>query len=134
MVRKTNTESKIEEPVEIEKSPEELAIVNTEFKLEIAGHIYTIRKPVGPLGGKHISLMVKALPKTRDERGQLIASPADQFNFDEAFAQWCQQILPHIIVDGPFTYDTMPGEDQYAIFNAMFMVMNLQGELFRFVR
>lgn len=136
MVRATTPKKvvSVEEPVTVEKSPEELAVINTTFKLEIAGEIYTIKKPVGPLGGQHISLMVKALPKSRDERGNLIPSPKDQINFDEAFAQWCQKILPHCIVDGPYKYEEMPGEDQYAIFNAMFMVMNLQGDLFRFVQ
>lgn len=103
-------------------------------RIETSNGIYTIKKPTGRLGAKHFALLTKSIPAGRDEQGNVMLSPGDQERFGQVFEEWCAYLLPHLVVAGPFKYEDMPGEDQYAIFLAMFEIMNMgdeSGEIFR---
>jgi hypothetical protein len=106
-----------------------------EYKIETGSGVYTIKRPSGKAGALHFSMLAKTIPTARDEDGNPVLSPADQERFATVFQDWSEKILPMLWVDGPCKYDEMPGEDQYAIFLAMFSVMNMggSGELFRIV-
>lgn len=102
--------------------------------IETASGIYNVKRPSGKLGAIHMELISKALPTGVDDDGKAIVSPADNIRFTESFKEWAEKVLPSLIMEGSvFTYDDMPGDDQFAVFVAMFNTMNLSGELFRFV-
>ena len=108
------------------------------MKVETNAGIYNIRKPVGRIGAVHFTIMSSAAPRTigeEDVDGNPIMSEADIERANEAFAKWTIQVLPNIIIDGPYTYEEMPGSDQYAIFLASGEDMggDIGEELFRIV-
>ena len=106
----------------------------TRFKIETQNGIYEITKPVERLGAKHFAIMTSAAPTTKTAPGEdVIMSAGDMERINAAFEKWASDILPHIIVSGPFEYKEMPGEDQYAIFMAVMSVSAPEGELFRIV-
>lgn len=96
----------------------------TEYTIETVNGIYVLKRPSSRVGAKHFSLLTKCVPTTKDESGNFIYSPADNERMADVFDQWCAAVLPHIIISGPFTKDNIPGEDQYALFLAMFNLMN----------
>jgi len=102
--------------------------------IETASGIYKVKRPAGKIGAIHMELISKALPTGVDEDGKTIVSPADNIRFTESFKDWSDKVLPNIILEGSvFSYEDMPGDDQFAVFVAMFNTMNLNGDLFRFV-
>ena len=105
-------------------SKETQAKSRTEYTLETVNGIYRLKRPSGPVGAKHFSLLTKCIPTTKDESGNMIFSPADNERMANVFEQWSAMVLPKIIIEGPFTPDQVPGEDQYALFLAMFNLMN----------
>ena len=109
--------------------------VKLQYKIETGNGTYTVKRPVGRAGVQHFTLVTKSIPTARDEEGNTIVSPADQERFTNCFDEWTTKVLPQIYVDGPFKVTEMPGEDQYALFIAMFQTVNLAGgsDLFRFV-
>lgn len=129
MARGTKTE---EPETKGEKKPESPKL---RYKIETPNGIYTVKRPVGRAGVIHFTLVSKSIPTTEDpETGQIIISPADQDRFVQAFSEWTEKVLPAIYIEGPFPIQEMPGEDQYALFLAMFSTVNLGGsDLFRFV-
>lgn len=97
---------------------------------------YVVKRPTGRAGVIHFTLVTKSIPSTTDEDGKVIISPADQERFTAAFEEWTEKVLPQIFIEGPngIKVDEMPGEDQYALFLAMFSTVNLSHkDLFRFV-
>jgi hypothetical protein len=119
-------------PVEEEPKPSSLKL---RFKVQTPNGEYTVNRPTGRAGVIHFTLISKALPTTiNPETGDVEASPADQERFIQSFEEWSAKVLPEIFVDGPVaSVKEMPGEDQYALFLAMFSTVNLNGDLFRFV-
>lgn len=105
------------------------------YKVMTPNGEYIVKRPVGRAGVIHFTLVSKSIPSTTDpETGEVIVSPADQERFVQAFEDWSAKVLPEIFVEGPVpSAKDMPGEDQYALFLAMFSIVNLQGDLFRFV-
>lgn len=105
------------------------------YNIETPNGIYTVKRPVGRAGVIHFTLVSKSIPTTIDpETGETIVSPGDQERFVDAFVEWTTKVLPAIYVSGPVPIDEMPGEDQYALFLAMFSTVNLGGsDLFRFI-
>jgi len=110
--------------------------VKLRYKVKTPSGEYTVKRPVGPAGVRHFTLVSRSIPTTTDpETGELIVSPADQDRFEKAFFEWTEKVLPAIFIDGPTSLQEMPGEDQYALFLAMFTTVNLGGsDLFRFVK
>lgn len=100
------------------------------FKVKTPNGIYTIKKPTGRWGALHYAIMTKTAPSDSEK-----LSEADIERMSKAFEEWSIKVLPHLIVDGPHTYDDMPGEDQFAIFNAVLLVTSPSGsdELFQIV-
>jgi hypothetical protein len=126
--------SKNTEPAEEVKSSNDPG-VKLRYTVKTPSGVYTVKRPVGRAGVVHFTLVSKAIPTSVDpESGQVVVSPADQERFEKAFVEWTEKVLPAIYVDGPTTVQDMPGEDQYALFLAMFTTVNLGGsDLFRFV-
>ena len=122
----------IEETIEEKPAKQPVKLM---YKIETNNGIYTVKRPVGRAGVQHFTLVTKSIPTSRDEDGNPIVSPADQDRFTSCFDEWTQKVLPQIYVDGPTKPAEMPGEDQYALFLAMFQTVNLGGgsDLFRFV-
>ncbi len=104
-------------------------------QIEVAGGIYTIRKPIGRIGAKHFAIITKMAPSRNyiDEDDPAM-SPADMDRLGIVFELWATEILPHILIDGPYKYDEMPGEDQFGLFMAVMDEMGGDGKpLFRIV-
>lgn len=130
MARQTKEPVKVEEVQEASKPPVKLV-----YKVETPSGVYTVKRPVGRVGIAHFTLVSKSIPTTKDpETGKVIISPADQDRFEKAFVDWTEKVLPSIYISGPTSLEDMPGEDQYALFLAMFTTVNISGsDLFRFV-
>jgi len=110
-------------------------------KVEINGQVYTIRKPTGRVGALHFSLIAKCAPKDamkaknlEDFTKEQLAESVDYDKIIDTFAVWSEKVLPHLIVDGPFKYEDMPGEDQFGLFIASLEEMNIGKEFFRVIR
>jgi len=127
------TDEQVVEQGEVEKptSPP----VKLRYTIETPNGVYKLRRPVGRVGVTHFTIVTKAIPSSVDpETGDPVVSPADQERFENAFVEWTQKVLPAIFIEGPFKVDEMPGEDQYALFLAMFTTMKFGGQdLFRFI-
>ena len=89
--------------------------------------VYKVRTPVGRIGAKHMSIMMQ-MPVVESE-SELTLKNED---IAKVFELWATQVLPHIIVDGPYKYDEMPGEDQFIIFVRMSQNLRLAEEFFQF--
>lgn len=84
---------------------------------------YIVAIPTGRYGARHFSLMRRAAPRNRDEEGKPVITDDDEDNYQKCFEIWASSVLPKAVVEYPEnvgTYDRMSGEDQYAIWNAMF--------------
>jgi hypothetical protein len=106
------------------------------YNVETPSGVYTVKRPGGRVGVIHFTLVSKAMPSGQKdpETGELVTSPADQDRLEKSFMEWTEKVLPAIYVDGPTSLQDMPGEDQYALFLAMFTTVNVGGrDLFRFV-
>lgn len=115
------------------KTPSEFKL---RYKIMAPNGEYVINRPTGRAGVIHFTLVTKCIPSNFDEEGKAVISPADQDRFTDAFYEWTEKVLPLIFVEGPndINVDEMPGEDQYALFLAMFSVVNLSNQdLFRFI-
>ena len=94
-----------------------------EFEIKTANGNYVIKVPTGRFAARHFSLMRRASPKKRDEDGKPVTTEDDEDNYQKCFELWSVHVLPGAVVQYPpkiGTYDLMPGEDMYAIWNAMF--------------
>ncbi len=102
-------------------------------KVEVNGQVYTIRKPVGRIGALHFSLITKCAPKNvrMDEEVEVESVDFDQIS--DVFVVWAEKVLPHLIVDGPYTMEEMPGEDQFALFASCLDGMNIGKDFFRVI-
>lgn len=100
-------------------------------QIETNNGIYKVRNPVGRIGAIHFGIITKSTPTDGGDSEQL--SPGAMNKLTEGFEEWSVKVLPHIIVEGPFKYEEMPGEDQYAIFLAMFSLIKVGKEFFRIV-
>jgi hypothetical protein len=101
-------------------------------KIETGNGVYTVKTPLGRIGAIHFGIISKCVPGDMSD-GDDTLSPAAQEKLYEGFLEWSQKVLPNIITEGPFKYDEMPGEDQYAIFIALFSTLNIKGDFFRIV-
>jgi hypothetical protein len=134
-MKKKDIEDKVDDDTSNDEKKSSPLPIKLQYKVETANGVYTLKRPVGRIGITHFTLVTKSIPTTIDEAtGQVMISPADQDRFTAALNEWCQKVLPEIFVDGPVKPEQMPGEDQYAIFLAMFSTVNLNSsDLFRFV-
>ena len=109
------------------------------MEVETGTGIYKIRKPTGRIGAVHIGIVSKMASGTQGEKdaeGNVIVSQADNERTQDVFIEWSVKVLPNIIIDGPHTYNDMPGIDQYVLFLATMEGMEgdtLGGELFRII-
>jgi len=108
------------------------------IKVETGNGIYEVKKPSGTVGAIHIGILT-GLIRMGGKKGaefnetDLPMTPAEQENLQKGFLQWTKEVLPHIYVNGPFPKDDMPGEDQFALFFAMFSTMKVSGNIFRII-
>lgn len=111
---------------------------NLKMKLKTESGTYTINKPTGRIGAKNFAIMTSAAPTTqgeKDKAGNVIVSEGDMERMSAAFEKWSAEVLPNIVKDGPFTYNDMPGSDQYAAFIASMEAMegDIGEELFQVI-
>ena len=108
------------------------------IKIETANGVYEIRKPAGRLGAKHMALLTKtttAAPSGLQPGEPIPPEVIESMSGElaEVFEHWATELLPNLIVSGPFIYEEMPGEDQYAIFLAMVDQMKVSSQIFRVI-
>lgn len=103
-------------------------------QIEVPGGVYTIRKPIGRMGAKHFAIITRMAPSRTVDEDDPAMSPADMERMGSTFEAWAVEVLPHLLVDGPYKYDEMPGEDQFGIFMAVMEEMGGEGKpLFRVI-
>lgn len=108
-------------------------------KVEINGNVYTLRKPVGRVGAIHFGLITKCVSqdvvrgKTLDQIETNLEEEVDYERIMEVFVEWSEKVLPHLIVEGPYKYEDMPGEDQFAVFMAMVQTIKVSKDFFRVI-
>lgn len=95
------------------------------MKIETPSGIYEIRRPVGRIGAQQIAIITAYAPQDSED--------SLQTGMGDMFLKWSIEILPKILVNGPFVYEEMPGEDQMAIFIAVCEKMNLTDDFFRVI-
>lgn len=106
-------------------------------EIETGNGTYVVKTPTGRYGARHFSLMRRAAPKHRDEDGKVVINDDDEDNYQKCFEIWAGLVLEKAILEYPESigkFEEMPGEDQYAIWNAMFDLANVgvaDGALFR---
>lgn len=98
------------------------------INIETVNGVYKIRKPSGMIGSIHFSIISK---NGANMSGEM--SEADIDRMFESFEVWSNKVLKNLTIEGPFTYDNMPGEDQYAIYLAMTGAIKLSDEVFRVI-
>jgi hypothetical protein len=112
----------------------------SEHEIVTGNGTYIIKVPTGRYAARHFSLMRRAAPKNRDEDGKPVINDDDEDNYQKCFELWAAHVLPGAVVEYPAhikDYDHMPGEDQYAIWNAMFDLAKVgleDGSLFLITR
>ncbi len=101
--------------------------------IETGNGVYEIRKPVGPIGAKHIALLSQVVVAGPEEEPtpEMVREVAPQLA--QVFETWAQEVLPQLIVQGPYTYEEMPAEDQYAVFLALVSDLKVSKNYFRVV-
>jgi len=107
------------EPVEIPKVERPYKM---KFKIESPRGIYEVMRPVGRFGSIHFALLSRCMPDQYDADGTPMYKGNVKVEFADVFKDWAVQVGKHIIVAGPsidgqpFSFERMPGEDQWAIF------------------
>ncbi len=126
------------EPVaEPEEKPYAPIPFKLQYKIRTVHGDYTVRRPIGAAGTKHFALVAKCAPSRFDSDGSPMYAPAQEEKLYGVFEEWVQKVLKHIIIaypsnNGvPITFDTMPPEDQWALFIATSNLMDKGDELFR---
>ena len=79
---------------------------------------YELWKPKGRVGAKHMAMLLKF---------SRIAKDLEETNMDflddervvELYEEWCEKVLPHIIIKSPFKYEDIPFDDMFMIFLEM---------------
>lgn len=100
-----------------------------QYEIEAIHGKYTIRRPSGTVGSTHFMLLASCLPSSYDTDGTPLVSPRDEERQTAAYQKWVPTVLKHIIISYPVidgvqvTYDTMPPEDQWALFQAVGSLM-----------
>jgi hypothetical protein len=93
------------------------------FKVETPRGIYEVWRPMGRFGAMHFSLLSRCMPDQYDSDGTPLYKGSAKKDISEVFEEWSQKVLKNIIISGPgidgqpFTFERMPGEDQFAIFS-----------------
>jgi len=116
----------------------------TTIKVKVNENVYVVKKPAGRVGAINMAILSKLAGSARqgEEYGEdkVLVSPAQQEMVTEVFLEWCEKVLPFVVVDGPFkdaagkfVYDDMPGEDQMGVFMALMSSMNAGTELFQII-
>ena len=104
-------------------------------EIETKNGIYKIKMPTGAAGARNFAIISKSLPKNSetDKDGNAIVSPVDEERLYKGFEEWSNKVLKNIVgKDSVFTYEEMPGEDQWFIFMALIGLIDVgEEDLFR---
>lgn len=117
----------------------------TNMFIETKNGVYEVKRPGGQLGTRSMILLshmstvegIQEVPDADVEDPALIARIKASNNriamakMTEVFAEWAPEMLPNIVVSGPFKYDDMPDTDQLAIFVAINQESLTGDDLFR---
>ncbi|HPS39500.1 MAG TPA: hypothetical protein PL124_08830 [Candidatus Cloacimonadota bacterium] len=112
-----------------------------QYSIDTIHGVYVIKRPSGPIGARHFSLLARCVPSRYNNDGTPMYSPMEEEKQYEAYEKWVPTVLKHIIVTCPvvdgiqITPDTVPPEDQWALFQAVGALMANSGDkpLFRFM-
>jgi hypothetical protein len=112
-----------------------------QYSIDTVHGVYVVKRPSGPIGAKHFSLLARCVPSRFNHDGTPMYSPMEEERQYDAYEKWVPTVLKHIIVSCPsvdgvqITTDTVPPEDQWALFQAVGALMQNSGDkpLFRFV-
>jgi hypothetical protein len=108
------------EPAEIELPKQKP--YRMKFKIETPRGVYEVLRPVGRFGSIHFALLSRCMPDQYDSDGTPMYKGNLKVEFADVFKDWSIQVGKHIIISGPsigdqpFSFERMPGEDQWAIF------------------
>ena len=107
------------------------------YRMETPRGIYEVNRPLGRYGAVHFALLSRCMPDTYDADGTPLYKGNVKVEFADVFKDWAIQVLKGIIhsypiIDGkPLSFETMPGEDQWAIFMMMAQETDTSGSSFR---
>ena len=125
---------------EVPETPMVPVTFKIQHEIETIHGVYTVRHPTGTVGARHFALIAKSAPDRFDGDGSPLYSPGQEEKLYEVFEEWSQKVLRSIIISGPvidgvpFTYDLMPGEDQWSIFIAVSNMLDKGDRLFRVIK
>jgi hypothetical protein len=100
-----------------------------QYTIETPHGNYVVRRPSGNVGATHFAILSRCLPTTYDTDGSPLISPRDEDRQYEAYIKWIPSVLKHILVSCPvvegiqITFDTIPPEDQWSLFQAIGSLM-----------
>lgn len=100
-----------------------------QYSIDTMHGVYVVKRPSGPVGSKHFSLLARCVPSHHDNLGNPIYSPLEEDRQYDAYEKWVASVLKHIVVSCPMvdgiqiTADTIPPEDQWALFQAVGSLM-----------
>jgi len=89
---------------------------------------YELWKPKGRVGAKHMALLLRFARVAEDAKNTGM-SLFDDDRVAELYEEWCEKVLPHIILKSPFKYDDIPFDDMFKIFIEMIMANDLEEDL-----
>jgi len=108
-----------------------------------SGTKFTVRKPMGRMGTIHFGIITKYMPTNKNRDPEVGLSPLEQERIGQAFDEWAQRVLPHILVNytpvgapepiKEVTIDDIDGPDQYSIFLALTSTMSVNEQFFRII-
>ena len=135
-MERVSGEALAEEPRE-EDTPEVIPF-KLQYSIEIPDvGIYVVKRPVGTVGSRHFTLMMRCLPSGYDSNGDPIYSPLQEERVFDSYEKWVATVLKHVIVSCPvmdgvqITSDTIPPEHQYMLFQAMGRITQGSSRTFR---
>ena len=127
------------EEKQVEGEPSQIPF-RLQYTIEAPHGKYVIKRPSGTVGARHFTLLARCVPTVYSPDGEPMISPMDEERQYESYEKWVPSVLKHIVVSCPIidgvqiTADTIPPEDQWALFQAVGALMkSSSGPLFRIV-
>jgi len=120
------------------------------IEIEVENGTYKVTKPGGHIGVIFMGIVTQITMETSRNTRHLVDKDLNEDpevmkkitgnpEFMEAqvnalmhgFEVFGEKVLPQLKIEGPFTFEDMPGEDQYGIFMALFYSMKSKESPFR---
>ena len=91
-----------------------------QIKVETKNGEYILWKPKGKVGIKHMSLLLKFYREVIKLQNLGSENVFESDIAIEVFEEWCEKVLPEIIVKSPFKYEDIPYSDLMTLFTKIF--------------